>query len=452
MKKLTFVLPTMPWQYNHYSDPPLGLLSVASKAREDNFNDLEVSLIDLGHEEISHSEIYAMGGTTLEFPTLTQLARKIKSEHPTSKFIFGGVHADVFLEEYWKKEILQLPFDIICRGEGEATINDALKALDNNKTNIVISQKKQLSEEEFSSLPFPARDLLSAHHYFKKGLTFCDSRMSIEGNSTTIMSSRGCPYTCSFCASPDLHKRKLRFKNEDKIIEELESLRVIYDASEFRAQDDNYPLVLKRAKNLGDFLRDNDFRYRASLRVDEKNCNPEVLSQLWYSGCREVGFGIESADQNVLDLNQKRTTVKRNEEAIRMAKDYGFLVRAFLMSGIPGEDKNSGEKLAEFIDRNHLYLDTVTLTNFIPLPGTDIFNNPEKYQIKILNKNWANYNIAITRNHQKFPFVHEIEGLKREDMMRNLEHVKKAVFNRNLSNVKVYNDAYAGEEYNHSYS
>jgi radical SAM superfamily enzyme YgiQ (UPF0313 family) len=121
------------------------------------------------------------------------------------------------------------------------------------------------------------------------------------------------------------------------------------------------------------------------------------------------------------------------------------------MTGLPGETTSSGERTAEFIERNWKNLNAVTLTNFIPLPGTDIYNNPEKYGIQILHKNWKKYNIAITRDFQEFPFVHKINGLSEEDMVQNLEIIKQEVFRRNLSNVSVYNDDWVGKPYKSPY-
>lgn len=442
MKKLCFVHPRMPWQFNPYSDPPLGLLSVAATARELSPKDLEVILADLAHEQIKPADIYALSGTSLEAPEANKIGWKIRGENPSAKIILGGVHADVIPREHWEKEIFRLPYDIICQGEGEATIGEAIKALEAGETNRVIPQKgKPL---DLDTLPPPARDLLAPQHYFKPGLTFSDTRKSVGGNSTTIISSRGCPFKCSFCASPNLHKT-CRYKSGENIRSELISLADYHDVQEVRTQDDNWPEVLENAKGLENFLRYNGFRYRASMRVNKKYCNPEMLNRLKHSGCREIGFGIESAEDKVLRKNRKGTTVEQNERAIRMAKDSGFLVRIFLMSGLPGETKDSGKMLADWIEDNKLFIDTVTLTNVIPLFGTDMRENPTKYGIELLPSTLKRHNIAITREPQDFPFVHLIDGLTRDEMTRNLEYAKEAVFNSNLSNVSIYNSDHAGE-------
>lgn len=444
-KKVCFVHPRMPWQFNHFSDPPLGLLGVAASLREEHPTEIEVLLADMGcSDQIPKADIYAMGGTTLEFPVLNNMAARIKKERPDSKLILGGVHVDVTTEESWKKNMFRSPFDIICRGEGEYTVHKAVEAIELGKIKEVITQQGLLDLEK---VPFPAYDLLNLGLYFKEGITFSQANMDNGKKSATAMFSRGCPYSCGFCASPTLHKRKLRFRSEDQVKEELLYLKNYHGVGTLRLQDDNIPLTLRKMPGLGQFLRENEFRSRASLRVDKKSCNPDTLEELWDSGFRELGFGIESVEQSILDLNCKGTTVDQGEEAIKMAKEYGFSVRTFLMSGLPGEKADSGKKLADWINKMHLYIDVVTLTNFIPLPGTSIYSKPQEYGIKILDRGWDRYNIAIARERHKFPFVHEIEGLSRDQMTDNLEQVKAAVFNRNLSNVRVYNSAFAGDKY-----
>ncbi len=444
-KTLCLVHPQMPWQYDHFSDPPLGLLSVAAAIREKRVSDLEVLFADMGvSSHVPKADIYAMGGTTLEFPVLNRMAGKIRAEHPGSKLILGGVHVDVFPAEYWQREITRSPFDIICKGEGEATIVKAVEAVDAERTNVVITQDQLLDLE---NLPFPAYDLLDTNRYFREGITFSNSNMDNGMRSATAMFTRGCPFSCTFCASPTLHHNRLRFRSEELVIKELLHMRDTYGIGALRIQDDNITFTLNRLNGLGDFLRENGFRSRGSLRVDGKSCTEETLDQLWSYGFRELGFGIEAVEQEVLDLNEKKTTVEQGEAAIKLARDKGFLVRAFLMSGLPGEKPDSGRKVADWVNRNYLYLNAVTLTNFIPLPGTEIYRNPEKFGIRILNRGWEGYNIAITRERHEFPFVHEIKGMTREQMTDNLELAKAAVFNRNLSNVKVYNSAYTGARY-----
>jgi len=240
MGELVFVKLNLPWQYDPYSDPPLGMLSVISEARKDKR--VSVNLLDLAHQELdASSDFYAFSASTLEYPEAEKKAREILKENPEAKIIAGGPHFDVFSDAYWENKIHQTPFHIISRGEGESTIHSVLDHLFLNGQKKVISQKGGLLD--LDSLDLPARDILDKEKYFQPGKTFGTNDIKANGRSSTIMASRGCPYICSFCASPTLHSRKLRFRSLENTILELKDLQENYGIGALRWQDDCIPVL-----------------------------------------------------------------------------------------------------------------------------------------------------------------------------------------------------------------
>jgi len=360
MSELVFVKLNLPWQYDPYSDPPLGMLSVISEARKDQR--VSVGLTDLAHQELYFSsDFYAFSASTLEYPEAEKKAREILKENPRAKILAGGPHFDVFPEKYWEGKITQTPFHIICRGEGESTIHLALDHLFSKNQKKVISQKGNLLDLDL--LDLPARDLLDKEKYFQPGKTFGTADIKSNGKSSTIMASRGCPYICSFCASPTLHSRKLRFRSLENTILELKDLQENYGIDSLRWQDDCIPLNLKRFPGITDYLHEHKIYSRGSARTDQMDSY--MLNLLEYALFREIGFGIESAENNVLELMRKRTTVSQNEKALIDTKNAGFKTRAFIMTGLPGESKDSAKIMIDFLERTNP--DVVTLTSFIPL-------------------------------------------------------------------------------------
>jgi len=438
MKKLTFVKLKLPWQFDHYSDPPLGTLSVAAAAGKDK--KVEVDLVDLAHEtEIPESDYYGFSASTLEYPEAEKKAKEIKERFPKSTIIAGGPHFDITPENEWKRIIENLPFDIISRGEGESTIKSILDFVDSNKgEKIIITQNTSLLE--LDSLELPARDLLDKDKYFKPGKTFGTGEFS-KGNSSTIMASRGCLYICSFCASPELHKKKVRFRNLENIEKEINELQEKYGVSELRWQDDCIPLVLKRVKGLDSILHEKKIMSRGSMRTDQ--VNEQSLQQLWYAGFRELGFGIESSENRVLNYLHKKTTVDQNAYALQETKKHGFITRAFIMTGLPGETKDSAKRMIDFLEKSNP--DVVTLTSFIPLPGSDMYNRPENYGIKILTKDWSKYDIALKWN-SGIEWVHRIASATLSEMEKNREMLKEYLFNKGKSNVPIYNKEYKSDK------
>jgi anaerobic magnesium-protoporphyrin IX monomethyl ester cyclase len=452
MQKLTFVKVQHPWQYDPFSDPPLGLLSVAATARE--LGGLDVSLSDMAcnndmddaerwkhfADRVPEADIFGFSCSTLEFPGAVSTASHLKEIFPSSKIMVGGPHFDVFPEKYWLEKMPELPFDIVCRGEGEANIGEAIKILNEgeSRNRPVVSSEGPLLD--LTKLPLPARDLLDREKYFKPGKTFSGSGAEEEGNSSTAMVSRGCPWGCGFCASPTLHRGKVRFRSLENVEEELRVLQEKYGVSTLRWQDDCMPLTLRRIEGLPKLLHKSGIFSRGSARTDE--INPQVLEDLWYAGFRELGFGIESAEQNVLDYLHKRTTVETNHDALLATKGRGFKTRAFIMTGLPGETKDSAKSMIDFLESTDP--DVVTLTSFVPLPGCDIYHHPQNYGVQIMGEDWGEYNIAISRN-SGTPWTHRIETATLQEMENNRERLKEYLFNKGKSNVEVYNEPYQAD-------
>jgi radical SAM superfamily enzyme YgiQ (UPF0313 family) len=417
-KKAYFIRLNEPWRAALYSDPPLGLLSVMASANH-SF-DGEIGFLDMAHEKnIPKADIYGLSACTLDYPELLKVAGKIRQEYGNDKkIIAGGPHFDTIAEDYWKNEIKNLPIDVICRGEGESTFMEAVNA----PSKAVITQQGLL---DLDSIARPAWEFLDKEKYFGK-------------RSSTLMTSRGCSHNCSFCASPAIHKQKVRFRSVENVEKDLDHLINKYRVSTIRFQDDCFTINKKRFEKLTDMLITKNIEYRCSMRVDQADIY--TLHHLHKSGCREIGFGIESAEDNILQnyLN-KKTTVAQNRSALYLTKDFGFRTRAFIMTGLPGETKYSGQIMIDFLKETNP--DVVTLTSFMPLPGCEIYNNPEKYGVSIVDKDWSNYNIYL-RLAPNAPFVHKIATATPDEMEVNREMLKSYLFNKGKSNVQAYNKPY----------
>jgi len=423
------------WRFDPYSDPPLGMLSVIAAVR--NAGE-KVIFTDMAHEkELPDADVYALSACTLDYPELIKIAKQVKEKG--KPVIVGGPHFDAIDEQSWWKDLPNLPIDIICRGEGEVTALQALNRIRNGNTEkTIINQTPPFSN--LDTLPLPAFDILDKAKYFKPGKAFAGGGTFSRGNSATMMTSRGCPYLCSFCASPLLHHKRVRYRGIDHVKKELLLLKNDYNVSEIRFQDDCFTVNEKRFLAICDLLKSEQINYRCSMRVDQ--VDDVTLKRLWDSGCREIGFGIESAEDHVLKLLYKKTSVELNKYALKKTKEYGFFVRAFMMTGLPGETKDSAENMVKFLEESDP--DVVTLTSFMPLPGSDIYINPAKYGVTILDTNWEHYDISL-KWQSHVPFVHKISTATTEEMERNREILKNYIFNRKKSNISAYNKEYKAE-------
>jgi radical SAM superfamily enzyme YgiQ (UPF0313 family) len=195
--------------------------------------------------------------------------------------------------------------------------------------------------------------------------------------------------------------RKVRFRSVANVLQEVDWLMKNRNVKGLRFQDDTITLRKGRFKELCAGLKSRGIVWRCSTRSTQ--ITNEVAAMMFDSGCTEVGIGVESADQSILDLMKKGLSVKENEEAIEILKNNGVPVATFFMTGLPGEKEGTPELNISFIEK--LNPDRVFCTTFMPYPGTEIWNNPEKFGSKILTKEISMYNQVSGAGEEERPFV-----------------------------------------------
>lgn len=357
-------------------DPPLGLLYIAAILKKDGY---DVSVIDLSFYDrerwssvIPWADVYVITILTASFHRAIIIKEICKKKNLKSIIVVGGAHPTALPEETSKN------FDIIIVGEAEKIISNAL----NYRGKYPIIFYGNISLMNINDIPFPDRDIVPIRDYTRK----------VNGvKATSIIASRGCPYSCGYCINSTKSLfSKVRFRSIDSIINEIKELIYNYQFNSFVFYDDTFTIypkideLLKRIKELN-----VTFRCNGNARKDTY----DLFLKLHDAGCVEIAFGIESGSQKILDNVGKKVTIAQNRLAIYNAKKAGIMVKAFLMVGSPGENWNTVKETIKFMnDTRPQYW---TLFTFVPLPGCDIYNNPDKYNIKIVNKDYKEYfNIA----------------------------------------------------------
>ena len=301
--------------------------------------------------------------------------------------ILGGSHPTVLPEQ----SIVYTGADMVAVGEGERTLHKVCEALggkgrlseipslawrDNER--ITLNPTGGLINE-IDELPVPDRSLIDPTDYF----------------GDVIMTSRGCPFNCAYCASRTIWGRKVRLRAVASVIDELESLKRDADAAEepedlaearaisgtsrvrlgrwvVKILDDTFTVNRKRTLDLLDRIIAsglNRFEFTGGVRAD--TLDEEMVRKLSDANFRRVTIGVESGSPRILKMIRKAQTNEDVKRAVALLRGAGIYSHAFFMIGFPGEtpeDIELTKKLILEAQPNHVEINMVT-----PYPGTDLF-------------------------------------------------------------------------------
>ncbi|MDD5687514.1 MAG: radical SAM protein [Elusimicrobia bacterium] len=348
---------------------PLGLLYISKALSE---NGVENQVFDLNHYETSkflekvEDETPAWVGFSIisspSFNQIKKIAEKVKKISPKIKIVAGGSHLSALPHS------LDGIADAIVVGAGE---NGIVKVIKEGKTGIINEPF------EINDYPVPNRGKLD----------YKDYKMYADGLLTaTIITSRGCPFNCFFCAS---HERKVQFRNSENVRKEVKILKKQGYESIY-ILDENFVIKEKHFEKIIKIMKQEDMKYRMEMRADR--VSEEIAEKLKQTGCRYVALGIESGDNEILKKINKGTTVEINRRAIEILGKRGIYVKGFFIIGLPGETEQSAGKTIEFAENmREKGLSSADFYALTPFPGSAIWDNPEKYGIKILDRNYDNY-------------------------------------------------------------
>jgi radical SAM superfamily enzyme YgiQ (UPF0313 family) len=204
------------------------------------------------------------------------------------------------------------------------------------------------------------------------------------------MTSRGCPFRCSFCSSGAFLGRKLRLRSPKEVVDEIELLVNKYGVKEIHFEDDNFTLIKDHAKAICREIiaRNIKIVWQSPNGVRIDSLDDELIYLMKESGCYRLAFGIESASQKILDRANKMIDLRKVPDAIKKVKKAGIEAHGFFILGLPGETRETAMETINFATK--LSLDLANFALLVPLPGSQIFK--ECYGADIEKINWDEFN------------------------------------------------------------
>ena len=365
---IVLIHPPHPQALEDRLDAPLGLLYIASNLERAGYdvrvNDL--SGIPEKDWEIGEANLY---GIAVYAPTISvseKIAKICKEKNPHSKVVVGGAHPTAMPED------MSSIFDMVVIGEGEEAMVKIAKDYPNNKRFY-----EEVLDKELDTYPNPAYHLIDPFSY----------KRTINGEtSLTLLTTRGCPFHCSFCGLDKSHQ-VVKQRSPSLVAKEIKELKEKYGIRKYNFQDDIFTINRKRLYEMLDLFKPFDIGFRGFGRAGINT--KEDYVRLKEAGCDMLAYGLESGSQKILDLMNKKSTVQDNRNVIKWAKETGITSRAFFILGFPGETEETIKETKAFIEETNP--DQFFISNFVPYPGTDVWNNPEKYGITHMDKDFDNY-------------------------------------------------------------
>ena len=331
--------------------------------------------------------------STTSYPYAKIFARQIRAVDSTVKLAFGGVFAS--LNSPLVK--LQCPeVDFVCRGDGEQLILDLLDSLNDPaqvasltwaKDGKVLNNPNRKVERDLDQWPFPDRESLSLDFVESMPLDV-PAVLSME-RFTTMQTSRGCPWSCSFCDIPIFNEGKWRSRSPQHVVDEFKHLQKIGYGSVYFV-DDHFLLQPKRIEAICKGINDNGvtIQWGCEGRVD--SVAQHLFPAMAKAHCRTLMFGIESGSQKILDRVNKEQTIEEIETAVTNAKKAGIeIVHGFFVVGNPDETVEDMNATFDFASR--LPLDTFGFNRLCVYRGTPMWQEYVKRGLVDDAVDWYKY-------------------------------------------------------------
>jgi anaerobic magnesium-protoporphyrin IX monomethyl ester cyclase len=370
--------------YNSYIiTPPLGLGYLSSILKQNGIQTVIIDALMLG---LSQNELIAAikkeKPDAVAITCLTAFSREVVSLSRSLKalsmrVIIGGVHPTF------------LPFgtlfdsgcDFVICGEGEVPLLRLIKNNFNPKgikgvyhqNNLKSENKKtEFAEivENIDDLPFPDWEQMDPRKYAKAPHGLLVRHFPIG----VIIATRGCPYECTFCSSPNFCKRHIRFRSPENIVDEIEYLVKTFKVREIHFEDDNLTLKRNHTEKLCRLIIEKGLKISWAcpngIRADK--VDKELVKLMKQSGCYYFSFGIESASLEILKNIKKKISLDVIEKSINIANREGISTQGFFVFGLPGETRETIEQTIQFAGKTKLSRAQFAILDI--LPGSELWD------------------------------------------------------------------------------
>jgi radical SAM superfamily enzyme YgiQ (UPF0313 family) len=312
--------------------------------------------------------------TTSSFLDGARLAELAKATLPGIRTVFGGVHVSARREQV----LTDYPVvDFVVMGEGEQTLTELIEADSGEPAGVegviyrdgagaVVNNGYRQTRLELDDLPFPAYEKLAGYPaaYMLPIFNYP------KAPNTSCISSRGCPYACSYC-DRSVFRRSFRYNSAEYLYDHLRYLKNRFRIRHINFYDDQFTFNRQRVEEFCRKMIDNPLRMTYNCAVRAEHIDYELLRLMKRAGCWMISLGIETGDEDLLAQHRQNANLSMLADKIRLIKKAGIRTKGLLMMGLPGESEKSIRKSMDYVFS--LPIDDFNLAKFTPFPGSPIY-------------------------------------------------------------------------------
>jgi anaerobic magnesium-protoporphyrin IX monomethyl ester cyclase len=320
--------------------------------------------------------------TTAGFLDAMRIFRRVKELSPGTCCLAGGPHVSALRE----KIVQDFPeVDYVVVGEGETPLRKLMEAQDNPEdvAGLVYRQNGKVVFSGFQkdllnldTLPLPAYHRLVGFPRQYQLPIFNYPRTP----NTSCISSRGCPYQCSYC-DRSVFRRTFRYNSADYLYRHLQALRTQFGIRHINFYDDQFTFHRERVVAFCGRMIEEPLGMTFNCAVRAEHVDPELLALMKRAGCWMISLGIETGDPDLLAQHRQNPTPTRSGAAglelmsrtIRATHKAGIRVKGLFMIGLPGETEQSFRRTMDYVFS--LPIDDLNVAKFTPFPGSPLYEN-----------------------------------------------------------------------------
>ena len=408
--------------------PPIGLCSLAAWVdRHGHRADIHDCFAFPGQDEkidrylrTEAPDYVGFSTTTSSFLDAVRIARRIKEAYPRIRTIFGGVHVST-LRDQLLHDYPVIDYGVV--GEGEEALLailerdgrelDGVPGLLHRDGDDVTFTGLRKPSLDLDGLPFPAYEKLAG---FPRAYTLPIFNYP-RAPGTTAISSRGCPYQCSYC-DRSVFRRSFRFNSADYIVDLLRHLYARFGIRHVNFYDDLFTFNRRRVVRFCEQLMAAGLGMTFNCAARAEHIDPDLLRLMKRAGCWMVSLGVETGDPALLAKHRSHADLEMIRERIGWIKRAGMRAKGLFMLGLPGETEQTIERSIAYV--LSLPLDEFNLAKFTPFPGSPLYR--EIHQHGRFDENWELMNCLN--------FVFVPRGFSRERLEQRYREFYRRYFQR----------------------